>query len=162
MLGFTGGIPTQLDTVVSQIRAARSQHDIEGITILGGEPMAHAEHASTLARLVQSEGLSVMVFTGFLLEELNQTDDPHVSCLLKHTDILVDGPYDQRQPDRERRWVGSQNQRIHFLTERYRADDPCWKQPNTLELRLRDGELTLNGFPARQAVGVWSRRMGSG
>jgi hypothetical protein len=29
--------------------------------------------------------------------------------------------------------------------------------PNTLEIRLRDGELSVNGFPARSAVGLWKR-----
>ena len=77
--------------------------------------------------------------------------------LLALTDILVDGPYLRQQPDTTRRWVGSTNQRIHFFTDRYRADDPCWRQHNTLEIRLRGRELTVNGFPARSAVGLWKR-----
>ena len=40
---------------------------------------------------------------------------------------------------------------------RYRADDPCWRLPNTLEIRLRGRELAVNGFPARSAVGLWKR-----
>ena len=46
---------------------------------------------------------------------------------------------------------GSENQRVHFLTERYAklSDDAGgWDAgPNTLELRLVGGELTINGFP---------------
>jgi hypothetical protein len=38
-----------------------------------------------------------------------------------------------------------------------RADDPRWLLPNTLEIRLAGGELTVNGFPARSAVGLWKR-----
>ena len=30
-------------------------------------------------------------------------------------------------------------------------------QRNTLEVRLRGGELSVNGFPARSAVGLWKR-----
>jgi hypothetical protein len=37
------------------------------------------------------------------------------------------------------------------------VDDPCWRLPNTLELRLKDGEITVNGFPAPTAVGLWQR-----
>jgi hypothetical protein len=36
-------------------------------------------------------------------------------------------------------------------------NDPRWLQKNTLEIRLRDGELSVNGFPARHAVGLWKR-----
>jgi len=53
--------------------------------------------------------------------------------------------------------IGSSNQRIHFLSERCDPNDPRWLQRNTLELRLRDGELSVNGFPARSAVGLWKR-----
>jgi anaerobic ribonucleoside-triphosphate reductase activating protein len=60
-------------------------------------------------------------------------------------------------PDTKRRWIGSTNQRIHFLTDRYRADDSCWQQPNTLEIRLDAAGLSVNGFPAASAVGLWKR-----
>ena len=53
--------------------------------------------------------------------------------LLARTDILVDGPYDRDNPDTERRWIGSTNQRIHFLTARYTFDDQ-WRKRNTLEI----------------------------
>ena len=56
-----------------------------------------------------------------------------------------------------RRWVGSANQRVHFLSGRCRPEDPRWLLPNTLEIRLRGPELTVNGFPAQSAVGLWKR-----
>jgi anaerobic ribonucleoside-triphosphate reductase activating protein len=74
----------------------------------------------------------------------------------------VDGPYLRDRPELRRRWIGSANQRVHFLTDRYRADDPRWLLPNTLEIRLRGPELTVNGFPARSAVGLWKRPRRSG
>ena len=43
---------------------------------------------------------------------------------------------------------------LHLLA---RNEPPRWLLPNTLEIRLRDGELTVNGFPARGAVGLWKR-----
>ena len=60
-------------------------------------------------------------------------------------------------PDTRRRWIGSTNQQIHFLSDRYRADDPRWQFSNTLEIRLTGRELSVNGFPARSAVGLWKR-----
>src|SRR5437868_11851980 len=98
-----------------------------------------------------------MVFTGYTLDEARRLPDPAVADLLALTDILVDGPYVRELPETQRRWIGSANQRIHFLTDRYRADDPCWRQRNTLEIRLRGAELTVNGFPAPRSAGLWRR-----
>jgi len=154
MLPFEGGTPISVAEVLRQIDAHRDQ--IEGITLMGGEPSSHASGAALLARGVQQRGLSVMVFSGFMLEELQQSPDPAVAELLALTDILVDGPYVREMPDFERRWIGSTNQRIHFLTSRYHFDER-WHKKNTLEIRLKNGELTVNGFPSRSAVGLWKR-----
>lgn len=157
MLPFKGGTLRFIDDLFAEIDQARIAHGIEGITLLGGEPLAHAAGATTLARRVKALGLTVMVFSGYTLEHASALPDPAVAELLDHTDILVDGPYIRELPDTKRRWIGSTNQRIHFLTDRYLADDPCWRQPNTLEIRLRGGDLSVNGFPARSAVGLWKR-----
>src|SRR6266849_3956577 len=157
MLPFEGGHSIALAALLEQIQASATDHGIEGITLLGGEPLAHVASAAALARLVREFGLSVMVFSGYTLEEARQLPDPAVAELLALTDILVDGPYVREQPDTRRRWIGSTNQRIHFLSGRYRADDPRWLLPNTLEIRLRGPELSVNGFPARSAVGLWKR-----
>ena len=98
-----------------------------------------------------------MVYSGFTREDLIARGDPAILELLDATDILVDGPYLRDRPEPSRRWVGSANQRVHFLTDRYRADDPRWLRPNTLELRLEGGVLTVNGFPSAPAVGLWRR-----
>jgi anaerobic ribonucleoside-triphosphate reductase activating protein len=157
MLPSKGGHSIALAALLDQIQASAADHGIEGITLLGGEPLAHAAAGAALARAVQNLGLSVMVFSGYMLEEARQLPDSAVAELLALTDILVDGPYDREQPETRRRWIGSANQRVHFLTDRYRADDPRWLLPNTLEIRLRGQELSVNGYPARPAVGLWKR-----
>jgi anaerobic ribonucleoside-triphosphate reductase activating protein len=151
-LPFQGGESWSLDDLLADIDRADG---VEGITLLGGEPIAHAAGAAPLAKAIRERGLSVMVFSGYTLEQIRAMPEPAVAELLAHTDILVDGPYLREQPDRERRWIGSTNQRIHFLTDRYRADDPCWRQPNTLEIRLGSDGLAVNGFPAPVAAGLW-------
>jgi anaerobic ribonucleoside-triphosphate reductase activating protein len=153
---FEGGESMLLADVLAVLEKARG-HGIEGITLLGGEPLAHAAGAAALAKVVRERGLSVMVFSGYTIEEARAMRDLSVDALLAHTDILVDGPYVRELPDSARRWIGSTNQRIHFLSERYRADDPCWQEANTLEIRVRGPEVSVNGFPARQAVGLWKK-----
>jgi anaerobic ribonucleoside-triphosphate reductase activating protein len=51
---------------------------------------------------------------------------------------------------------------MHFLSDRYSPADPCFTMPNTLEIRVRGTEITVNGFPAADARGLWKgwRRRG--
>ncbi|MFK7768134.1 MAG: 4Fe-4S single cluster domain-containing protein [Mariniblastus sp.] len=161
MLAFKGGTSTTVQDVVTQVENAMVDADgnpqIEGLTFLGGEPFSHAEGLAEVATRVQALGLSVMIFSGFTIESLKEKSDPHVDQLLTHTDILVDGPYYKDQPDPSRRWIGSANQRIHFLSDRYGENDARWDRSDTLEIRLNGNELTVNGFPAVSAVGLWKR-----
>lgn len=159
MLPFKGGESKSLEEILDQIDEATTT-GVEGITLLGGEPFAHAVGAAALAGEAQAHGLSVMIFSGYTLEGLRANKDAAVQELLSHTDILVDGPYRADLPETRRRWIGSSNQRAHFLTDRYAADDPRWLLPNTLEIRLRNGEVSINGFPARSAVSLWKRKVG--
>jgi anaerobic ribonucleoside-triphosphate reductase activating protein len=153
-LPFKGGESRTLDDVTAEVDRARLS-GIEGITLLGGEPFAHAAGAAALAKKVRELGLSVMVFSGYTLEEIGRLPDPCAGELLTSTDLLVDGPYVRELPDSERRWIGSTNQRIHFLTDRYLAADPCWKQKNTLEIRLDATGISVNGFPSSRAKALW-------
>ncbi len=157
MLPFEGGTLYTLEELVEEIRRSHEEHQLEGITLLGGEPLAHAKKGVAIARAVHEMGLNVMIFTGYTLEEARAMPDQDIQDLLDETDILVDGPYLREMPETERRWIGSSNQRVHFLSDRADANDPRWLLPNTLEIRLRDNELTVNGFPAKHAVGLWKR-----
>ena len=135
--------------VVDQIARALAHHGIEGVTFLGGEPMLQARGLAVVAKAVRTFNLSVMVFSGYRLEELQQMAMPGVSDLLSVTDILVDGPFVAGLPERERNWAGSTNQRFHFLTDRYRAGierDAAFG--HGFEVRIGPtSELELNGWP---------------
>ncbi len=124
---------------------------IEGVTFIGGEPFAQAEALAELAKRVQEEGLSVMVFSGFSYDKLSRSLEPGYQGLLAHTDLLIDGPYIESQQVNDRRWIGSANQNIHFLSERYahlRDSETGWDEgSNTAEIRLKGGQLFINGFP---------------
>jgi len=122
-----------------------STEGIEGVTVLGGEPLEQAPALAQLLRSVQAQGLSTMVFTGYELEQVRGS--PQMSPALRATDLLVDGRYDRSLPDTSRRWIGSTNQRMHWLTDRYQATDPCFREANTVELRLSAQHLTVNGTP---------------
>ena len=159
MLPFSGGSPMSVASVVEEIFSAREQFDIEGITLIGGEPFAHAAGAAALAREVRAAGLTVMVFSGYTIEALREQRDEHVAALLRETDLLVDGRFEKDQPDSERRWIGSANQRIHFLTDAYSPDDQRWRENDTLEIRWDGSQILINGFPATDAKALWKPGM---
>jgi anaerobic ribonucleoside-triphosphate reductase activating protein len=131
------------------VRAAGAERALEGVTFLGGEPMLQARGLAEVAERCHAAGLSVMVFSGYTREELTHLALPGADDLLRHTDVLVDGPYRAELPERERNWVGSSNQRFHYLTERYGPEietDPRYRP--AVELRVAsDGRITLNGWP---------------
>lgn len=128
--------------------------DVEGISLLGGEPTEQARPLAALARAIRARGQTVMLFSGRTLAELNASADTRE--LLASTDLLVDGRYVERLHTTTRRFIGSTNQQLHFLTDRYRADDPRFASHNTLELRLTvdahgKSAITVNGWPIHGA-----------
>ena len=143
-----GGQPVGWPELAEGVRAAAADHDIEGLTLLGGEPFDQAAPLASLAETVRAGGLSVMTFTGYVLEDLRAAGREDFDRLLAATDLLVDGPYLAQRPERRRPWIGSDNQRFWFLTDRYAhlADD-LGAIPNRLEIRIsRSGEVAVNGF----------------
>ncbi|WP_326957289.1 4Fe-4S single cluster domain-containing protein [Amycolatopsis sp. NBC_01286] len=137
-----GGTLLPWQEVVSRVLAVEG---IEGVTLLGGEPFDQPEPLGAFASAVRAAGLSVMTFTGRVLEDLPP------SKLLEATDLLVDGPYLADRPETSRPWVGSVNQRFHFLTDRY--DESIFTTPNRLELRIgTDGSVELNGFATTEVL----------
>jgi anaerobic ribonucleoside-triphosphate reductase activating protein len=143
MFPSAGGTTVSADELAARAAATPG---IEGVSILGGEPFEQAAACARFARGTRGAGLSVMVFSGYTLAELEARDDARE--LLAATDLLVDGRFERDLPERARRWIGSTNQQMHFLSARYSRDDARFSAPNTAEIRLARGVLTMNGWPA--------------
>jgi anaerobic ribonucleoside-triphosphate reductase activating protein len=150
-----GGTPTPVDELVARATAAQAG-GVEGVTLLGGEPFEQAPALAAVAEGVRAAGLTVMVFSGYTLAELHGR--PDAAALLAATDLLVDGRYDRTRPEPAppvgRRWIGSANQTIHYLTAAYRPDDPRWREPNLIEVRVsrRGTTVSVNGWPSGNAL----------
>lgn len=140
--------------IVDEIEQAHDHYGIEGVTFLGGEPSYQAQGLAEVAASCQRLGLSVMVFTGFRLEQLRRRNLPGVEALLDYSDIVVDGPFVAAQPDPTRNWVGSLNQRFHYITSRYgRSIETSSFDRPAVEVRVGlDDQLQINGFPMVQSV----------
>ena len=145
-----GGRRVAVSALLAEVAVVRGE--IEGVTLLGGEPFEQAASLSAFASGVRALGLSVLAFSGYRIEELRGRYDRAIDALLLATDVLVDGGYEATWPETERLWVGSTNQRFHYLTDRYTAaiERPSPGEPlRSVEVRLTpDGRLSLNGWPA--------------
>lgn len=126
----TGGSGESVASLVSELAAL----DVDGITFSGGEPMQQAEALVAIADGVRAErDLSLMAYTGYTLGHLRRRGTAAQRALLARLDILVDGRFvAERQTDL--RWRGSDNQRVHLLTDRHRdlvdrlTDRGVWMQ----------------------------------
>lgn len=162
LLRFGGGTKTTVAKLRERVLAAHEHSPLAGLSLLGGEPFAQALPLAVLAEQVRAAGLGVMVYSGYTLAELEQritASEPGVARLLAATDLLVDGRYERALPDSTRRWIGSTNQRLHFLSARHNPTQPEFSPSNqgeTIELRIRDGELLINGWPWGKGL-PWQR-----
>ena len=143
--------PLSVGQIAEEVFHAQDSHGIEGVTFVGGEPFAQADALGALAELVRGRGLSVMVFSGFTYDRLLRSKALGTKRLLAETDLLISGPYLRELHSTDRRWIGSSNQEIHFLSTRYeelRHREGGWDSgENTIEICLKDGELIVYGFP---------------
>lgn len=130
--------------------------DIEGITISGGEPFLQAEAlAELIFRIRQKKNIGVIIYSGFTLEELKEKNS--AQKLLKNTDILIDGRYIQELDD-NRAYIGSSNQKIHYLTERYLSAGKEYYQ-NTkrkIEIKLFPDKAVMIGVPSKEQLNTWN------
>lgn len=136
-----------IDALMAQIAAQGDA--IEGITLSGGEPFEQPEAALALVSAVRARtGLSILIFSGYAIEEIGQL--PHGQAILTHIDVLVDGRY--QAPRRLGRGLrGSVNQRIHLLSDRYRAGDVEATPEAEIRIDAR-GQVVLTGVdPLRLA-----------
>lgn len=119
---------------------------VEGVTFLGGEPFEQAKELYELCEKIKNLKLSIVCFSGYTKEELENKNDIFIQKALGHIDLLIDGGFEKEKFDLSRPWVGSANQRFIFLTDRYSYDD-ILKYKNKIELRISDnGRFDINGM----------------
>ncbi|MCM3443100.1 4Fe-4S single cluster domain-containing protein [Metabacillus halosaccharovorans] len=146
------GRTISVDELFLEIKKSSQNNNIEGVTFLGGEPFDQAEAVGKLAFMVKELGLTVMTFSGYLYEELEKRKE--CQTLLKSTDLLIDGPFIKDKLDLSRPWVGSSNQRYHFLTPTYKdLESQLITLGNKIEIRIgHDGLVSINGMATQQTL----------
>ena len=137
----------EVDKLMELILKHKVNDGIEGVSFIGGEPILQAEGFAELAKKCRKEGLSVLLFTGYSYKNLLIMEDENVSILLKNSDVLVDGEFVESLYDRERDWVGSTNQQVIFLSDRYHAGIEFENGVHSTEIRISTDSVEINGWP---------------
>lgn len=136
--------------VIQLLRKAAEKVRLEGVTFLGGEPMLQADGLADIAEAARDLGLSVMIFTGYNREEITEIRFKGCNRLLNATDLLIDGEFEQDNIETKRNWVGSTNQRFHYLSDFYTSEIETRKLSVTNEWRISlQGDIVVNGLPFR-------------
>jgi len=95
--------------------------EVEGITILGGEPFEQAAACARLAWAARSLGGSVVTYSGYTWPYLRDCQIEEVRALLAATDLLIAGPFVAAEATNGTGWHGSANQEFVYLSDRYNA-----------------------------------------
>jgi len=125
------------------------KNDIEGVTILGGEPLLQKESLFDFIKLIKKETeLSIMLYTGFEKTEFTALDKKIISKI----DILIAGRYIEEKRNLFLTWRGSSNQKIEFITDRYNKNDIPFES-NMIEIDINlDGSIKLMGYPNKKML----------
>lgn len=111
---FTYGQEFTSETMLELLRLLDNPN-VEGLSILGGDPF-EPENRSTvddicfLVKLLKPTK-SIWMWTGYYFEDLK--DLP----VMKHIDVLIDGPFMQDLKDLRLKYRGSSNQRVIDIAE---------------------------------------------
>lgn len=116
---FDSGQPFTTKTMTDILSSCHKKY-IQGISILGGEPLEPANQpaVSDLIYIFRQEyGASkdIWLYTGYTWEELmNVKNSPnsYLDYILDSIDVLVDGPFEEDKYDILLRFRGSSNQRL--------------------------------------------------
>lgn len=134
--------------IIRLLQHTLEKSPLEGVTFLGGEPFLQAEGLADIAEAARNLDLSVMVFSGYEYTELLENKFSGSQRLLNFTDLLIDGEFDNTKIENVRNWVGSTNQKFHYLTEYYSPEIETRKLKVTNEWRIDlNNQLSANGLP---------------
>ena len=141
-----GGDEIEVSQVLSELD---DLPDIEGITLLGGEPLQQAEATLALIEGCKERDLSIFLYTGYDPSEFDET----MQACFDASDIAVTGRYVQELRDTTLRWRGSRNQQVHFISDFY--DASVLEERTEVECHiLPNGELTIVGYAEPEFVKI--------
>ena len=122
---FAGGEEFTEETMEKALKLCDNEN-IEGLSILGGEPMhpKNIEGTTKLAKCFKEKypEKNLWVWSGFTFDK-----DLKDKEVLKYVDVLVDGQYKDELHNPTLKWKGSENQRVINVQESLRNNQVILK-----------------------------------
>ncbi len=126
-----------LDKLIGIVRSAMKKYEIEGVTLSGGEPSLQ-RNLLGLNKKIHTLGLGIIMFSGKRKDELDKE-------LVDSVDLLIDGPYINSLHDSSRILIGSKNKNLHFITNRYKAEESYFYNKTAVEEVTAEEYIFING-----------------
>ena len=123
----------------------------QGVTISGGEPFLQIKELRKLVQVLYEEkGIKdILIFTGFLKEELDRLESEDIEYIFSHIAVLIDGPYVE-ELHTELPLRGSSNQRVIFLNEEVKPDyDVYMSKDKVFDVKTEGHETYIFGIPLK-------------
>lgn len=120
---FNHGKEYTIDTQ-NQIKKYLGKDFINGLTILGGEPLEveNIPQVLSLIKEINSElpQKNIWLYSGFTIDELQKrrSEEPQLDDTLKRINYLVEGPFIGSLKDITLKFRGSSNQHIYKRTDK--------------------------------------------
>lgn len=139
------------DILIKEIKLSKERYNIEGVTLIGGEPILQSKGLSCIAKYCKENKLSVILFSGYTLEEIRMREKENFEGLfelLKYIDVLIDGEYIEELYDENRGFIGSSNQRMYFFTDFYsQSDFDEYNNHTSIDIFIDNNAIKVNGSP---------------
>ncbi len=146
-------VPGQGETTVAEVMKTVSPWlaEADGVTISGGEPFEQMDALDSLLRALREEigsGKDVLVYSGQPWEKISS----RVSAWPGLVDAVISDPF-IRSASQTLVWRGSDNQRLHLLTELGRARYTAWLHavretlPKALDVCFENDTVWMAGIP---------------
>lgn len=130
-----------LDDLISMLQPILEKEELDGIVITGGEPFNQAKELLQLLKHIEKYTEDILVYTGYLKEELQCKDVSSIECL-NHIGVLVDGPYIEML-NNNITMRGSSNQNVYVLRESLKQRYETYLAETTNEIQ---NFMTRNGM----------------
>ena len=129
-----------VEELLNIILDSKEKYDIEGVTFLGGEPTLQ-EGLISLAFLLKVNNIGTILFTGKKIEMLDND-------LINNLDLVIDGKFEVSKIDTKRNLIGSENQNIYFLKNKYEKDEKWFfeKREKKIEINImKENSIFISG-----------------
>lgn len=115
---------------------------LEGITILGGEPLHQSKPILELVERIKAHGYTTVLYTGYELEEIMDKD---FRKLIDISDVIISGRYEKEKRSVYLKCRGSTNQRVTINNLTYQSYFDS--EENDVEIHVTsDGTLYILGY----------------